>query len=189
MKKVVLGLGVLGLLAMTSGPVTAQIFQNGPYYATPSWDQKTPVAQRFIVLTNWNNAAVLDQETGLVWERSPTGMSDWFEALASCHAAIVGNRLGWRLPGVEELLSLIAPAQRNPALPLGHPFQGIKFGDFDLYWTATTDKPPGLDLAYSVTFARASALGDNVAELISDTKTETHLYWCVRGGLGAQNPQ
>ena len=45
MKKEVLGLGVLGLLAMTSGPVIAQTFQNGPYYATPSWDQKIPVAQ------------------------------------------------------------------------------------------------------------------------------------------------
>ena len=143
------------------------------------------------MLTNWNDAAVLDQETGLVWESSPTGMSDWFEALEFCHAAIVGNRLGWRLPGVEELLSLIAPGQRNPALPLGHPFQGIKFGDFDRYWAATTSKSnTGLDLAYSMGFARASALpNDNVAEIIFDTKTETHFYWCVRGGLGAQNPQ
>ena len=38
----------------------------GPYYATPSWNQQLPAATRFIVLTNWASAAVLDRETGLV---------------------------------------------------------------------------------------------------------------------------
>jgi hypothetical protein len=56
---------------LTSGPVSAQTSMNGPYYANPSWDQQFPAAQRFIVLSNWNNEAVLDRETGLVWQRNP----------------------------------------------------------------------------------------------------------------------
>jgi hypothetical protein len=48
----------------------------GPYYATPSWDQTLPCTTitncpRFLVLPNMGNAAVLDKETGLVWEQSP----------------------------------------------------------------------------------------------------------------------
>ena len=46
----------------------AQTASAGPYYATPSWDQ-TPSSTRFVVLSNWNNEAVLDRETGLVWEK------------------------------------------------------------------------------------------------------------------------
>lgn len=46
---------------------------NGPYYAEPSWDQKLPAATRFVVLMDWNNEAVLDRETGLVWEQAPAG--------------------------------------------------------------------------------------------------------------------
>jgi len=71
MKVLVLAFVTLGMLAAAGGAARAQSFQNGPYYANPSWDQQMPAAQRFIVLSNWSSAAVLDRETGLVWERSP----------------------------------------------------------------------------------------------------------------------
>ncbi len=42
----------------------------------PSWEKKLPCVSkdncpRFEVLADWNNEAVLDKETGLVWEKSP----------------------------------------------------------------------------------------------------------------------
>src|SRR5213592_884355 len=75
MKKLVLAMVVLGALAFGNEPARAQnctLYQTtGPYYATPSWDQKLVYFQRFICLTDWNNEAVLDRETGLVWQRAP----------------------------------------------------------------------------------------------------------------------
>ena len=65
----------VGFAASPAGAATAA----GPYYATPSWDQQLPASTRFVVLSNWidaahpsGGAAVLDRETGLVWEQSPT---------------------------------------------------------------------------------------------------------------------
>src|SRR5882762_11622623 len=94
---------------------------NGPYYATPSWDQQLqcdtqPTCPRFIVLSNWidashpsGGAAVLDRETGLVWEQSPsTSTFPWSStstttAAQHCNRFTVGNRKGWRLPTIQEL--------------------------------------------------------------------------------------
>jgi hypothetical protein len=36
-----------------------------------SWDQKLDSSNRFKVLKGFNDEAVLDQETGLVWQRTP----------------------------------------------------------------------------------------------------------------------
>lgn len=53
--------------------------------STPSWDQTLPSATRFIVLSNFASAAVLDLETGLVWERPPSTTSrTWSDAQYHC---------------------------------------------------------------------------------------------------------
>jgi hypothetical protein len=49
----------------------------------------------------------------------------------------LGNRLGWRLPTVNELASLVDPSRSDPALPAGHPFNDVQLSDH--YWSATTD--------------------------------------------------
>ena len=102
----VLGATVMGI-AM-SAPAAAVTSAVGPYYATPSWDQQLPASTRFIVLTNWGNAAVLDRETGLVWEQSPSTLGgSWYTASANCILSETGGRTGWRLPSIQELMSLV----------------------------------------------------------------------------------
>ena len=181
MKKLLLVFFMLGTLALASGRVSAQIFQNGSYYATPSWNQQIPAATRFIVLTDWGSAAVLDRETGLVWERTPASTtSDWVNALFSCRAQLVGNRRGWRLPSYEELTSLLDPTQSNPALPAGI-FLGI--GPSDVFWTASIDESEA-DAAWIVQIASATTNQTAIMTL----PTNLFRSWCVRGGSSVTNP-
>ena len=106
-----------------------------------SWSRKiNNVKERFEVLHQFDDEAVLDRETQLVWERAPQDPSPGFrgtfaQAVADCYARIAGGRMGWRLPTVEELTSLLVETPtRNPqviraALPHGHPFIGIRSGN------------------------------------------------------------
>lgn len=182
MKQVLLALSMLGTLAAVSPPARAQISQNGPYYALPSWAQQLPSDTRFIVLTDWNSAAVLDRDTGLVWERAPsTSTFLWVDAVFACRGETVGNRRSWRLASYEELTSLLDPSQSNPALPAGNPFQGI--GATDNFWTATTDESDSTS-AYFVQIASAATFQTAQKTL------PTNLFrpWCVRTGSAVSNP-
>jgi hypothetical protein len=167
---------------LASVPVSAQTISNGAYYANPSWDQQLPAAQRFIVLSNWNNEAVLDRETGLVWQRTPavpTNTQQFPLAVFTCYGAITGGRKGWRLPAPEELLSLTDPTQTNPSLPTGHPFENINSGAF--YWTASTLFPP----TPGQTPPRGTGLTVGIGGgVVATTGTDNFNsgVWCVRGG-------
>ena len=188
---------MIAALAVTASPVSA-VTSNGPYYPTPSWDQQLTCASaancpRFVVLSNWidlahpsGGAAVLDRESGLVWERSPSTLQQtWENAQVSCNLNRVGNRLGWRLPTVQELASLVDPTQSNPALPAGHPFSNVQFSGsppFSYYWSATSGAGSlNNSNAWMVLFYDQGGVTD-------DAKTLFHFVWCVRGGHGV-DPQ
>src|SRR5215831_4870597 len=141
------GFVAAALLALVASPAAADTV--GPYYAPPSWDQQLPASTRFVVLSNWvdsnfpsGGAAVLDRETGLVWERSPSAtLFAWEIAQFHCNQLGVGNRLGWRLPTLQELTSLVDPtvAFPGPTLPAGHPFTNVQSTNLQFdYWSATT---------------------------------------------------
>jgi hypothetical protein len=178
-KRAIIGLALaFGLTASAA----AQTVANGPYYATPSWDQTLPAAQRFIVLANFGQQAVLDRETGLVWERSPSEiMSIQSDMRLFCIDKVVGGRKGWRLPSIPELTSLIDPATTNPSLPPGHPFLNIKpAGTFDIFFSATVEAGnPDRVWAMSLT---PSPVGSHVATTF---KASSFRAWCVRGGMNA----
>jgi hypothetical protein len=149
---VALGLVALVVVGFPAASAEAQTVAPGPYYAMPSWDQTLPASTRFVVLSNMRGEAVLDRETGLVWERSPlspctnplfcvtldSGQRSWRQAHDRCRRLTTGHRGGWRLPGVQELASLVDfdPANTSqPKLPFGHPFIGVQPA---AYWSATT---------------------------------------------------
>ena len=174
-----LSVGALIAGAMTAGSVQAQTTSVGSYYAMPSWDQTLPVATRFIVLSNFASVAVLDRETGLVWERSPqTSTHDWTAARVECVGHRTGGRRGWRLPSVHELASLIDPFVAAPNLPTGHPFTNVSSADAQsaFYWSASTNQ------AFSTFAWRVDFGGGNVRNI---DKTNTNRAWCVRGGMNA----
>jgi hypothetical protein len=171
---------VFGFVVTTTvlaSPVQAQTTSVGPYYATPSWDQTLPASTRFIILSNFNSQAVLDRNTGLVWERSPQTATDtWSGARFTCANKTVGNQKGWRLPSFSELSSLIDPsvAAPGPTLPPGHPFTNVQSA---FYWSASTNPDDPTNAAWRVNF--------DVGLVNNGNKAFTLHVWCVRGGMNA----
>jgi hypothetical protein len=177
----------LGIAALAGSPASAATTAAGPYYATPSWDQTLPASTRFIVLSNFNDEAVLDRETGLVWQRAPGITYDnWYDAVAQCENAKTGGRFGWRLPTATELSSLLDPAATiTPPLPAGHPFVGLPLS-LGLYWTATVTPSDQSKVSLVGWFPNnfptfAIATGGNAQSPKNVASSRT---WCVRGGQG-----
>jgi len=138
----------------------------------PTWSQKLPAVQRFETVLD--GAAVLDKETGLVWEQLPsTASNTWVNAMITCQNKSVGNRKGWRVPTVEELGSLVDPTMSNPSLPSGHPFNNNV--QSSRYWSATTNASD-TSYAWNVYFG-SGYVGNN-------DKAASYYVWCVRGGQG-----
>jgi hypothetical protein len=146
---------------------------------TQSWDKNLPSASRFTVLAAFNNAAVRDNNTGLVWEQSPdTTARTWGfvnAARTDCANKTVGGTTGWRLPSVIELKSLQDPSLSPPFVPASI-FTNVQSGT---YWSATTvtDFPNDAD-AWAVTFF------DN-GIVFAGNKQAPHFVWCVRGNMNA----
>jgi|WetSurSiteA1Bulk_404760.scaffolds.fasta_scaffold08152_1 hypothetical protein len=144
----------------------------------PAWSQTLEASKRFVLVLN--DEAVLDKETGLVWEKSPdTTTRNWYDAVSYCYTKNVGKRMGWRLPTFEELNSLVDREQQMPSLPIGHPFSNIQFGGGVSYWTKTT----------YVDLSNPNGTGVNLVQFTYGGqaftgKTGSCNYWCVRGGHG-----
>jgi hypothetical protein len=137
----------------------------------PTWSQKIPGAQRFELVLD--GAAVLDKETGLVWEQSPSTISmTWSSATETCANKEVGGRKGWLLPSINQLESLVETSvSETPKLPVGHPFVDVQSSN---YWSATT-WADGAAGAWVVAFSNASTY-NNFAKIAN-----LHV-WCVRSG-------
>jgi hypothetical protein len=142
---------------------------------TYSWDKKLPSVSRFTILSAFGDAAVRDDETGLVWEKTlETNEVSWTDARAACANKDVGGRKGWRLPSISELASLVDPSIRTGhTLPLGHPFTNVQM---DVYWSATT-VAGAQNSAWLVFF--------DTGKVSTGFKTIAFHVWCVRGGMNA----
>ena len=126
------------------------VTRDGSAIPLESWDDQIAGAPRFVVLAEFDNEAVLDRETQLVWQRNlgivygnAVLRTSWETSHNACLNANIGGRMGWRLPSAEELASLIDPALTTlPLLPVGHPFLNVEFSDpEDVYWTNTSYLP------------------------------------------------
>jgi len=137
--------------------------------------------QRFTVLEEFNEEAVRDAETQLVWERSPsTTGTAWTSAPIRCAIKSVGGRKGWRLPSFYELMSLVDPSVTGspvrPTLPSNHPFTDVKAAS---YWSVTSFSADSTN-AYAVDFL--------IGDVTLHGKRGVRGYWCVRGGPSAPVP-
>ena len=132
------------------------------------------------VVRHPGGAAVRDNETGLVWERSPsTSEFPWYFAILTCVQLRVDDRKGWSLPMLEQLASLVdedsieEDGNGDPLkLPSGHPFDphGVQSGG---YWSATT---------FAEDPSAAGNVRFNSGSVTNSGKGGDLRAWCVRGG-------
>ncbi len=139
--------------------------------------------------TDNSDGTVTDNLTGLIWLKNANcfGTRQWATALADANTLAPGNcgltdgsvAGSWRLPNLQELLSLIdyeffSPALSNAAGTAkwteGDAFSGVQS---DHYWSSTSYAPTG-NLAW---FAQL-----NVGGFSQDGKAGAHFVWPVRGG-------
>ncbi len=132
-----------------------------------SWDQRIDDAtKRFVVLAAFNNQAVLDKETQLVWQRQTASPQTWYVAMEGCLLASIGGRDGWRLPSMSELSSLVGP---SGVLPAGHPFTGLLVNAH--YWSSTSSYYTTSAYLRALTFDHGTTGG----------KSYANASLCVRG--------
>lgn len=142
-----------------------------------SWGERIVGTERFVLVMD--GEAVLDRETDLVWERVPlTGHTNvWQDALAHCLNLRLGGRLGWRLPAIHELATLVDPAVlAYPTLPPGHPFT---IGGAVVYRSSTTNigDPTSAYHLSLFTPGGVSSFPKSGFQIPSGA-----VPWCVRGG-------
>ncbi len=128
---------------------------------------------------------VIDQLTGLMWEKYPDddirigGPKElsWNDAVDRCNASTKGGYPDWRLPNMRELHSLINLQYKDPALSNAagtgqasgdDPFYNMQNS---YYWSATT-YAPGSTFAWYVAFHDGYVFNDN--------KSNDNYVRCVR---------
>jgi len=190
----VAGLAIGFVVSLQAGPLTpppTAVSGGAPVSTMRTLDQIPPTWDRMLLTTDntdlcntsrftcvmRNNSAVRDNETGLVWDRSPAATTrGWELAHFHCYDRKVGpdipgdpqtGRQGWRLPAIQELASLVN--RNSPFFPPSHPFVIETQSD---YWSATPD--PGLS---NQAFAVFLALGG----VASRAKNTPARVLCVRG--------
>lgn len=147
------------------------------------WAEKLPVASRFKIVMDGD--AILDRETGLAWERRPDGIHyDWRTAFIKCRFKKIGGRLGWRMPTLEEQLSLLDYDGTRAQLPAGHPFI---FESPPFVWVATAAPYNedhfhlnSIDQGYHVNMSGSPQPIDSDPVGMADFSS-----WCVRGGFNS----
>lgn len=139
---------------------------------SPTWDQIMSASARFKLVMG--GAGVLDKETGLVWEQSPSTATRYANgALYACYQKVVGGRSGWRLPSVEELATLVdTSVSGSPKLPTGHPFSNVQ----SYYYWSSTPNIYTTGYTWFVDFSNGAVDYGTTAFYAN--------VWCVRGGHG-----
>lgn len=141
---------------------------------TQWWATNHPPASRF---TTAFPGAMLDKNTGLVWEQAPSTPAGGlgvtiFIATSYCASKNVGGAYGWRLPSVVELKSVQDPSLPPPFVPAGV-FSVVQ----STYWTST--RVSAQNVRWSVNFHTGEAAWSMT------TATSEYNVWCVRGAMQA----
>jgi hypothetical protein len=147
--------------------IIAPVEEASPERSHPAVDLNNSSAARFVVAFP---GAVLDKQTGLVWEEMPDAtLRTWTDAARYCVDKSVGGTIGWRLPSMEELKNVQDPSIAPPFVP------ERVFPDVQptVYWSAKA--PIGVSFVHLVDDRVSGGMKPNILPA-----------WCVRGGVNTE---
>ncbi len=176
---------ILSLCGFTSAGDLEPTDPPGPTMKTldeipPTWSQKIIGIDRFKLVLD--GTAVLDRETGIVWEREPSGtLRNWQDAILHCIKLDKGGRAGWALATVQGLSSLLDFTDPDPPFYLvtPHPFEMPETDTS--YWSSTVRALNLISSFFNDT--KVAWKVDFMSGHINpkNTATDAYLTWCVRG--------
>ncbi len=97
------------------------------------------------------DGTVSDLTTGLMWQQDSVQGISWKDGLAYCSDLQLGGYSDWRLPDVNELISLVDYSQSSPSID-----ESYFTNTSTHYWSSTT-YPSDPRKAYHVCFLRGRA--------------------------------
>lgn len=126
---------------------------------------------------NNGDGTIKDNKTGLTWQKCSAGETgencdeggsashDYASAKNYCNSLNLGGRTDWRLPEINELLTLLHDSEELPAIN-----ENFFSHKFDYHWS-NTEYVADLDFAWSLFF--------NGGMIMEDAKTSTISVICV----------
>jgi hypothetical protein len=176
----------------TNSDISAPVEKTGQtaiYSIGDDGELKKGIAWPNARFTDNSDGTVTDNLTGLIWMKNANafGAQNWNNALnisnnlADGQGGLTDHSIAgdWRLPNINELVSVIHYGYFSPALPNtagtaqweeGDPFTNVQSWN---YWTSTTRMNSG-GSAWCVAFTNGYSL--------NSTKSNSLYVWCVRGG-------
>jgi hypothetical protein len=121
-----------------------------------------------------DDEVVSDTATGFVWQKIPrTEAATWQEAVDYCNGLVLAGTSGWRLPSMQELMSLILWGQS--ASPHISPAFSDGNGQYwsDTVWSADSRADDATAVAWYLNYSMAMAY--------TTGKTSSRHVRCVRG--------
>lgn len=88
-----------------------------------------------------NNGTVTDTSTGLMWQKATAGTYTWQAALKYAEDFDLEDYNDWRLPNINELLTLVDDSSYDPAIY--EPFKDTTGNSS--YWSSTTYPEDNMD--------------------------------------------
>lgn len=150
-------------------------------FAQDAWKLHIGLGRTVLLGDGWANQAVWDRETDLVWEQSPSGLAfTWDQAEDRCNSLVIGNRMGWRVPTLQELLSVLDLSQGSHLPPNNKYAFPFPIPPNEAIWSSTSTDP-----CRSSCSAWEMDIGGNV--LPTQPKGSLSHAWCVRFRQGVDS--
>lgn len=118
--------------------VLVPMFEDDTYVVSPS-NRVAPIDRSISEFISFSGA-VIDETTGLAWQKTADGeLKTWREAYEYCRSIRLVNQNHWRLPTLVELYSILNLSSEAPAINESV-FLNTKYVEAEWgYWTSTRD--------------------------------------------------